>query len=72
MNSKIENDKLLTPQETCQMLGLTNRDTLSVWRSTQRYNLPFVKIGRVVRYKQSDVIAFVRAHTHGREKSHDC
>ena len=28
--------------------------TLSVWRSTGRYNLPFVKIGRKVRYRKSD------------------
>lgn len=29
--------------------------TLSVWRSTGRYNLPFVKVGRMVRYRRSDL-----------------
>lgn len=29
--------------------------TLSVWRSTGRYALPFLKIGRKVRYRKSDL-----------------
>jgi predicted DNA-binding transcriptional regulator AlpA len=33
--------------------------TLSVWRSTGRYNLPFVKIGRMVRYRISDLDAWI-------------
>lgn len=33
--------------------------TLSVWRSTGRYNLPFVKIGRMVRYRVKDLDAWV-------------
>jgi hypothetical protein len=33
--------------------------TLSVWRSTGRYNLPFVKIGRMVRYRVSDLDAWI-------------
>lgn len=33
--------------------------TLSVWRSTGRYNLPFVKVGRMVRYRLSDLDAWL-------------
>ena len=33
--------------------------TLSVWRSTGRYNLPFVKVGRMVRYRLSDLDAWI-------------
>jgi hypothetical protein len=33
--------------------------TLSVWRSTGRYNLPFVKIGRMVRYRLTDLDAWI-------------
>ncbi len=29
--------------------------TLAAWRSTGRYNLPFVKVGRKVRYRQVDL-----------------
>lgn len=34
--------------------------TLSVWRSTGRYNLPFVKVGRKVRYRTSDIEAWLQ------------
>jgi excisionase family DNA binding protein len=37
--------------------------TLSVWRSTGRYNLPFLKIGRKVRYRRADIEAWMRART---------
>lgn len=33
--------------------------TLSVWRSTGRYNLPFLKIGRKVRYRRADLEAWL-------------
>ena len=33
--------------------------TLGVWRSTGRYNLPFIKVGRMVRYRQSDLDAWL-------------
>ena len=37
--------------------------TLAVWRSTGRYALPFVKIGRKVRYRRSDLEAWMQART---------
>jgi predicted DNA-binding transcriptional regulator AlpA len=37
--------------------------TLSVWRSVGRYNLPFIKIGRKVRYRRSDLLAWLEKRT---------
>ena len=37
--------------------------TLSVWRSTGRYNLPFIKIGRNVRYRRADLEAWLEKRT---------
>lgn len=37
--------------------------TLSVWRSTGRYNLPFLKIGRKVRYRRADLLAWLEKRT---------
>ena len=34
--------------------------TLSVWRSTGRYALPFVKVGRRVRYRLADLDAWIQ------------
>lgn len=41
----------------------TNPGTLSVWRSTGRYALPFVKVGRKVRYRVSDLEAWIEKRT---------
>jgi hypothetical protein len=32
--------------------------TLNTWRSTGRYGLPYIKTGRLVKYRQSDLEAF--------------
>ena len=37
--------------------------TLSVWRSTGRYALPFLKIGRKVRYRRADLQAWMESRT---------
>lgn len=37
--------------------------TLAVWRSTGRYNLPFVKVGRRVRYRIADLDAWLDARS---------
>lgn len=59
-----EIDELLTEQEVALELGVS-RGTLSVWRCTKRYPLPYVKVGRLVRYKRSGVNSFVSARTVG-------
>jgi hypothetical protein len=37
--------------------------TLSVWRSTGRYDLPFAKVGRLVRYRLVDLAKFIDSRT---------
>ena len=39
--------------------------TLQVWRSTKRYDLPYIKVGRLVRYRQSALDAFLTSRTQG-------
>ena len=51
---------LLNEQEAAQLLD-TAPGTLSVWRSTGRYNLPFLKVGRSVRYRRTDLLAWLDA-----------
>lgn len=57
-------NKLLTPIEVAKILGLSV-ETLNMWRTTKRYNLPYVKAGRMVRYRQEDVEAFIDARLQG-------
>ena len=54
---------LLTPAQAAKALTVTS-GTLSVWRSTGRYNLPYVKVGRWVRYRWADVLSFIESRTH--------
>lgn len=38
-------------------------NTLAVWRSSGRYGLPFIKAGRSVKYRISDLAAFIANRT---------
>ena len=51
--------KLLTPEETADRLHVTEH-TLAVWRCENRYPLPFVKMGRRVLYRESDIEQFIQ------------
>lgn len=37
--------------------------TLSVWRSTGRYGIPFIKVGRKVRYSRAALQAWLETRT---------
>lgn len=66
MKSKIEAvnaERLLGPEAAAELLGVSPK-TLAIWRSAGRYNLQFVKVGRLVRYRVSDIEAFLRSRTH--------
>lgn len=51
---------LLDDKAAAAMLDVSP-GTLSVWRSTGRYALPFLKIGRKVRYRRADLQAWMDA-----------
>lgn len=59
-------DKLLNRKEAAKFLG-TTEGTLAIWSSTGRYNLPFVKIGRLVKYRYSDLMGFIERRTQNAE-----
>ena len=46
--------ELLDEKAAAKLLDL-KPGTLSVWRSTGRYKIPFVKIGHLVRYRRTDL-----------------
>lgn len=53
-----ENDDLLSPREAAAMLHMAPA-TLAIWRCRKRYPLPYVKVGRKVLYRRSDLNAFL-------------
>lgn len=56
--SQASEKNLLTPKQTAERIGV-KVSTLAVWRCTQRYDLPYHKVGRCIRYRPQDVDAFI-------------
>lgn len=54
--------KLLTTKEVAERLGISEA-ALAIWRSTGRVRLPFVRIGRAVRYRPSDIEEWLARQT---------
>jgi hypothetical protein len=54
----LQPDPLLSEQQAAQFLGV-QPTTLQVWRSTKRYSLAYIKVGRLVRYRTSVLQAFL-------------
>ncbi len=52
--------RLLNEDAAAEFLGVTAR-TLQAWRSEKRYSLRYVKVGRLVRYEQTDLMAFLES-----------
>lgn len=57
-------DPLFSPPEAANYLGISE-NTLSVWRCVGRYNIEYIKVGRLVRYRKSALDAFLQRRTRG-------
>lgn len=55
-----DKNKLLNPKEVSEILGVSE-ETLSVWRCNKTYNIAYIKVGRLVKYKQCDVDSFIES-----------
>ena len=56
-------EKFLTSQQTAEMLNISEA-TLRNWRCTQRNDIPYIKIGSLVRYRLNDIEDFINSHRH--------
>lgn len=56
--------EMMSPQQAADYLGVTV-GTLSIWRCRRSYPLPFVKVGRKVCYRKSDLDTFIERRTRG-------
>lgn len=55
-------ENLLTRKEAAKFLGV-KEITLATWKSVNRYNLPVVKVGRLAKYRYSDLLKFIDRQT---------
>jgi excisionase family DNA binding protein len=60
MQTILAKPRLLKEKEAAKVLGV-KAQTLAVWRCLARYHLPFVKIGRNVRYLESDLLVWMES-----------
>lgn len=58
------NPLLLSRREAAEYLGIS-KQTLAIWNCTGRYRVPFIKIGRLVKYRKSDLDAFIASNLKG-------
>lgn len=53
---------LLDRRQAAAYLGVTPH-TLAIWACTQRYQLPYVRVGRLAKYRKEDLDAFIEKNT---------
>jgi hypothetical protein len=54
--------QLLSRKEAARYLGMSPH-TLAVWACTKRYPLPFIRVGRLAKYRLADLQAFLVSRT---------
>jgi excisionase family DNA binding protein len=55
-------DPLYSRHEAAEYLGVATQ-TLAIWASTKRYHLRMVKVGRLAKYRKSELDRFVNERT---------
>ncbi len=55
---------LLSRAQAAAYLGVAVH-TLAIWKCTRRHDLPYVKIGRLVKYRRSELDAFICRNSAG-------
>ena len=59
-------DELVGEKVAAEIIGIFNYKTLSNWRSDGRnLDLPYIRIGRSIRYRIGDLLEFRQRHTVG-------
>jgi len=61
----LADDVLIDQVAAGALLGIPPK-TLQKWRSTHETNLPYIRIGRAIRYRTTDLKAFIDANTHNK------
>ncbi len=55
---------MLTAEQTADLLGIEVQ-TLAAWRHRRTYDLRYVRVGRAIRYRRADVLAWIDRQTVG-------
>jgi hypothetical protein len=63
-NISLNDDLIIDTPEAAELL-CTPEKSLIKWRSTGEHNIPYLKIGRNVRYRTQDLRKWIEAHIQG-------
>ncbi len=56
--------ELMSDREAGAYLGVSPT-TLTVWRCTHRYAIPFIRVGRLIKYRRADLDRWLESRTVG-------
>ena len=59
--------ELLSSDQAAEYIGIS-APTLRIWRCTHRHQIPYLKIGSLVKYRRADLDAFLASRTVGAEQ----
>jgi excisionase family DNA binding protein len=59
--TELEADPLLTNEQAAKLAGITAH-TMNVWRMTGRHSIKYIRYGRTIRYRRSEIEKFVSRH----------
>lgn len=66
MSAILDFPALLTRDQAAEYLGVAPQ-TLAIWAMTGRYSLPYIRVGRLAKYRRSDLDKFLTRRTVGGE-----
>ena len=58
----MENPELLSTSEAAEYLG-ARPHSLEIWRSSQRYRIPYIRVGRLIKYRRADLDDWLATRT---------
>jgi excisionase family DNA binding protein len=58
----LDADMLINTEKAAELLSIPAA-TLTKWRSTGQVKIPFVKIGRQIKYRTTDLKSFIESST---------
>ena len=55
---------LLTPEAASEILGVTEKSLANSRYTGTGLQVPYIKLGKIIRYKESELEAYIEANTH--------
>ena len=57
-------ERLITPEEASEILGVTAKSLSNSRYTGTGLQVPYIKLGKIIRYKESELETYIEANTH--------